>query len=215
MERCDIDYLFDVLGRKYEGVGTELVYETPFQLLVSVVLSAQTTDKQVNKVTKKFFDKIRWPQDVVELWLDKFEKLVRSVNYYRNKAKYIYHSSEIIIRKYSSQSELWYSLPQDWHELQNLPGVGEKTAKVITHVLYGVSVIAVDTHVHRVANRLGLVKTKTPLQTSKLLETVVPDKYKNIAHHSLIHLGRYVCKARKPECSGCELLGVCKFGNYI
>ncbi len=209
MKKKDLIYFFETLWEKFRWADTELNYSTPFQLLVAVIMSAQTTDKQVNKVTWKFFDTVREPQDVVALWLEERERLISSVNFYRNKAKHIFKTSEILSQ--ALQNDPAYKLSQDRRQLQKLPWVGEKTAKVVVHVLYDVPVIAVDTHVHRVTNRIWLVKTKEPLETSKLLEKVIPDEYKSIAHHSLIHFGRYHCTARKPKCNECPFVKFCVY----
>lgn len=203
MKKDQIEFVFEYLKTLYPNPKTELDYSTSFQLLVAVVLSAQTTDKQVNKVTKLLFKKIKKPEDVLSMWFEKFRKAVSSVNYFNSKSKYIYETSKELIR-------IW-KIPNDLIELQKLPGVGIKTAKVILHVLYNMPFIAVDTHVHRVSNRLWLVKTKEPEKTSELLEKIVPDNYKPIAHHSLILFGRYVCKARNPMCEKCWLNSICLY----
>lgn len=204
MKRSEkIDFIFQVLEENYADATTELVYTTDFQLLVAVILSAQTTDKQVNKVTAKFFDTIKTPSDLLKLTLEEREKMISWVNYYKNKAKNIYATAKILASKKP------YTIPNTLEGLMQLPWVGEKTAKVILHVLYEQPVIAVDTHVHRVANRLWLVKTTTPLKTSSLLEKIIPKHYKAFAHHAFILFWRYHCVARKPKCDSCPLIDVC------
>ncbi len=202
---------------------TELVYNNPFQLIISVILSAQTTDIQVNKITKNLFKIIKNPKNIIDLWKEKLTKSISSINYYKTKSKHIFLLSNIIINK-KKLDNLWikkykiyeeesvkYFIPNTIEWLQKLPWVGEKTAKVIAHVLFKLPVIAVDTHVHRVCNRLWIVSTKTPEQTSKLLEKVIPKIYKPIAHHSIILFWRYYCTARKPKCTECKLQDICKF----
>lgn len=203
MKKDQIEFVFEYLKTLYPDPKTELDYSTSFQLLVAVVLSAQTTDKQVNKVTKSLFKKIKKPEDVLDIWFEKLKNAISSVNYFNLKSKYIYETSKKLIR-------IW-KIPNDLVELQKLPGVGIKTAKVILHVLYNMPFIAVDTHVHRVSNRLWLVKTKEPEKTSELLEKIVPDYYKSTAHHSLILFWRYVCKARSPMCDNCWLKSICEY----
>ena len=204
MNRAEkINFIFQILGKQYKNATTELVYTTDFQLLVAVILSAQTTDKQVNKITAQFFNTIQTPDDLLRIKPQQREKMVSWVNYYKTKAKNIYATANIL-----AQAD-GYIIPSTLEELMKLPWVGEKTAKVILHVLYEQPVIAVDTHVHRVANRLGLVKTALPLQTSKQLEKIVPKHYKTFAHHALIMFGRYHCTARKPQCASCPLISVC------
>jgi len=226
MRKSKIDFIFTLLKKQFYSQETELIYFNPFQLLVSVILSAQTTDKQVNKVTGFFFDKLKTPQDVVNLWLEKFEKLVSSINFFRNKAKNIFTTASKIIEHFSQEPDsksffynleksvfdkYWYWFPADWRDLMGFNWVWEKTAKVIVHILYWIPVVAVDTHVHRVANRLWIVETSTPIQTSALLDKKIPEKYKKIAHHSMIYFGRYFCKAKSPKCVDCPFWWICKF----
>lgn len=204
MRKSDkIDVVFTELEKRYAGATTELIYETPFQLLVAVVMSAQTTDKQVNRVTEKFFDRVRVPADVCAMTIEQRTACVQGVNYAPTKAKNLYRTAHILRDEYDS------AIPQTQEELMLLYGVGEKTAKVILHVLYDQPVIAVDTHVHRVCNRLGIVKTDEPLQTSRELERIIPDTYKQNAHHGLILFGRYHCTARNPKCGDCPFVNWC------
>ncbi len=203
MKKNQIKYIFEYLKELYPDPKTELEYSTDFQLLVAVILSAQTTDKQVNKVTNSLFKKIKYPEDVLLMGIGKLKKAISSVNYFNSKSKYIYETARKLV-------EIW-KIPDDLVEIQKLPGVGIKTAKVILHVLYDMPFIAVDTHVHRVSNRLWLVKTIEPEKTSELLEKIVPNEYKSIAHHSLILFGRYLCKARNPLCGECRLNAICDY----
>ena len=204
LKKTDFKTIFSYLEQLFPNANTELNYETPFQLLVVVILSAQTTDKQVNKVTATLFQTIKQPEDVLKLGHPAFEQAIKSIGLYKGKAKNIYQTSQLLVAKKGK-------IPKTESELMKFPGVGEKTAKVVLHVLYKKPVIAVDTHVHRVCNRLGIVDTTTPLQTSKLLETLIPKKYKQIAHHCIILFGRYYCTARNPKCAQCKLNQICPY----
>ena len=223
MTKKDYDEIFTKLLELFPNPDTELNFETPFQLLVAVMLSAQTTDRQVNVVTDKLFQKIRSPEDVLKMPEEKLAKQVSSVNYYKMKAKHIKESAkELVNLAKEKKNKLtknekeclekhWYYLPESLEWLTKLPWVWEKTAKVILYVRYKHNLIAVDTHVHRVANRLWIVKTNEPLETSKEIEKVVPKKWKRIAHHALILFGRYYCTAKKPKCEKCVLKKYCNF----
>ena len=208
MQNKNIDFIFQTLDKLYPNADTELKFWNDFQLVLAVVMSAQTTDKQVNKVTESLFKIIKTPQDVINMWLGKLTKSISSINYYNNKAKHIFELSKML------DKEPWL-LCSDLEKLQKLPWVWIKTAKVISYVLFGSKVIAVDTHVHRVANRLWLVNTKAPEKTSQELEKVVPDKYKETAHHTLILFGRYHCTARNPKCIDCPFTKICKYNKSL
>ena len=222
MTQKDYDEIFTKLLELFPNPDTELNFETPFQLLVAVMLSAQTTDKQVNVVTDKLFLKVKNPNDVLRFSEENLAKQVSSVNYYKMKAKHIRETAKKLIELAKNEGKnltKWekecldkygYYLPESLEWLTQLPWVGEKTAKVILYVRYHHDIIAVDTHVHRVANRLWIVKTNEPLETSKEIEKVVPKKWKRIAHHSLILFGRYYCTAKKPKCEGCVLRKWCR-----
>ena len=223
MIKKDYDEIFTKLLELFPNPDTELNFETPFQLLVAVMLSAQTTDRQVNVVTDKLFLKIKKPNDVLNMTEEKLAKQVSSVNYYKMKAKHIKETAKKLIELTKDKNarltknekkcldKYGYYLPESIEWLTKLPWVGEKTAKVILYVQYKHDLIAVDTHVHRVANRLWIVKTNEPLETSKEIEKVVPKKWKRIAHHSLILFGRYYCTAKKPKCENCVLKKYCEF----
>jgi len=208
MQNKNIDFIFQTLEKLYPNADTELKFWNDFQLVLAVVMSAQTTDKQVNKVTETLFKKIKTPQDVIKIWLDELTKSISSINYYNNKAKHIFELSKML----NKEPQL---LCPDLEKLQKLPWVWIKTAKVISYVLFWSKVIAVDTHVHRVSNRLWLVNTKSPEKTSQELEKIVPDKYKKTAHHTLILFGRYHCTARNPKCDTCELARICKYKKIL
>lgn len=223
MTKKDYDEIFTKLLELFPNPDTELNYQTPFQLLVAVMLSAQTTDRQVNVVTDKLFLKIKNPNDVLRFSEENLAKQVSSVNYYKMKAKHIRETAKKLIDLAEDKNakltknekecldKYGYYLPESLEWLTKLPWVGEKTAKVVLYVRYKHDLIAVDTHVHRVANRLWIVKTKEPLETSKEIEKVVPKKWKRIAHHSLILFGRYYCTAKKPQCGNCILKKWCKY----
>ena len=196
------DTIFTYLQELFPVAKTELHYTTEFQLLVAVMLSAQTTDTQVNKTTAKLFQVVKKPQDLVDLWIEQFTESIRSVNLYKTKARHIFTTAQMLVKQKNK-------IPNTMEALMIFPGVWEKTAKVILHILYNQWVIAVDTHVHIVANRLGIVKTNSPLQTSKLLETKIPKTYKNIAHDTIVLFWRYHCTARKPKCEDCKLNSIC------
>ena len=222
MTKKDFDEIFIKLLELFPNPDIELNFETPFQLLVAVMLSAQTTDKQVNVVTDKLFVKVKEPNDVLKMSEGKLAKQVSSVNYYKMKAKHIRESAESLVELAKDKKtkltknekecldRYWYYLPESMEWLIKLSWVWEKTAKVILYVQYKHDLIAVDTHVHRVANRLWIVKTSEPMKTSKEIEKVVPKKRKRIAHHSLILFGRYYCTAKKPKCESCVLKKWCK-----
>ena len=206
---------FQTLSGMYPENRTDLIWETPRQLLIAVVMSAQTTDKQVNKVTAKFFSTIKTPYDTLRLTQEqRASQYIVSVNYASSKAKNLYKTAQILVdyeNNHPDYTPKWTYIPDTLSELIKLHGVGEKTAKVLLHILYHTDDIAVDTHVHRVSNRIWLVKTQTPLQTSKLIDKAIPDKYKSIAHHTLIFFGRYHCTARKPKCESCPFTSVCQY----
>ena len=204
---------FQTLSKLYPDDRTDLVRSTPWQLLVAVVMSAQTTDKQVNKMTEKFFDSIKTPYDTLQLTEEQRYEYIKWVNYAPTKARNLYKTARILTERMDSHPERGDGeyIPNSLSELIKLHGVGEKTAKVILHVLYRTDDIAVDTHVHRVCNRIGLVNTKEPLQTSKLLDKVIPKTYKSIAHHSLVFFWRYQCTARKPKCQECPFTKFCHY----
>lgn len=198
--------IFDYLKELFPNPETELHYSTPFQFVVAVMLSAQATDVQVNKVTEKLFKKIKTSDDLLKMWFASFEQSIRSVNYYHSKAKHIFATAKIM-NDYGKKYKDW--IPDTVEELMKFPGIGVKTAKLVAHVLYDKPFIAVDTHIHRVSNRLWLVKTTAPERTSELLEKRIPDDYKDHAHHALVLFGRYYCTARNPKCASCKLQKIC------
>ncbi len=185
---------------------TELLYKNPFQLLVSVILSAQCTDKRVNMVTPALFKTFPVPETLAAASSDEVFQYIKSISYPNNKAKHLVGMAQMLISDFKGE------IPSDVDELQKLPGVGRKTANVIASVIYDKPAMAVDTHVFRVAARLGLTtNSTTPLETEKQLVKYIPKEKIAIAHHWLILHGRYVCVARSPKCENCPLQKFCKY----
>ena len=184
---------------------TELEYASVFQLLVAVILSAQATDKSVNIATRKLFADAPTPQAILALGEDGLTEYINRIGLYRNKAKNVIATCALLIERHGGE------VPHDREALEALPGVGRKTANVVLNTAFGEPTIAVDTHIFRVANRIGLAKGKTPLAVELVLLKTVPDEFKQDAHHWLILHGRYVCKARKPECGRCPIPDLCEY----
>jgi len=185
---------------------TELEFINPFTLLVAVVLSAQATDAGVNKATPALFALADTPAKMVALGEKRMVEVIRTIGLFRTKAKNLIALSRILVDQYGGE------VPRDREALEALPGVGRKTASVVLNVAFGEPTIAVDTHIFRVANRTGLAPGKTPLAVEMSLEKATPADYKRYAHHWLILHGRYVCKARKPECPDCIVADLCRYG---
>jgi endonuclease III len=184
---------------------TELEYRTPFQLLIAVILSAQSTDVGVNKATKRLFPIAGTPQAIWKLGEDGLKKYISTIGLYNAKAKNVIATSRALIEKYHGE------IPRTREELEALPGVGRKTANVVLNTAFGEATIAVDTHIFRVSNRTGLAPGKTVRAVEDKLEKVVPAEFKQDAHHWLILHGRYVCKARKPDCPQCIIRDLCAY----
>lgn len=183
----------------------ELNYVNPYTLLVAVVLSAQATDVGVNKATGPLFEVVDTPEKMVALGEAKLKDFIKTIGLFNSKAKNVIALSKILIEQYDS------TVPEDRDILETLPGVGRKTANVVLNIAFGHHTIAVDTHIFRVGNRTGLAPGKTPLEVEKKLEKRTPDDFKRHAHHWLILHGRYLCKARPPECWRCPVEDLCKF----
>ncbi|HTK85093.1 MAG TPA: endonuclease III [Patescibacteria group bacterium] len=183
----------------------ELQYTNPYTLLVAVVLSAQATDKGVNKATPALFKAADTPQKMVKLGEEKVRDYVKTIGLYKGKAKNIIALSEILIKEHGGK------VPADRDELVKLPGVGRKTANVVLNIAFGQPTMAVDTHIFRVSNRTGLAPAPTPEKVELELEKRVPDEFKRHAHHWLILHGRYICVARKPKCAECPVYDLCEF----
>ncbi len=209
MHKKQIDQIFQILSQANSNPKTELNFSNDYTLLVAVVLSAQSTDIGVNKATKTVFALADNPQDMLALGEEKLKKYINTIGLYNSKARNIIALSQILVDKYQSQ------IPRDFEILQTLPGVGRKTANVVLNCAFGEPTIAVDTHVFRVANRIGLVNEKDTLKTELALIKAVPKKWHQHAHHWLILHGRYVCKARKPKCEKCNIAQFCEFEGKI
>ncbi len=185
---------------------TELEYGNPYELLVAVILSAQCTDKRVNIVTRELFKRFPEPQSLAEASVDEVFHYIRSVSYPNNKAKHLVGMAHMLVHDFGGE------VPADINDLQKMPGVGRKTANVIASVVFNRPAMAVDTHVFRVAQRLGLTtNAKTPLAAEQQLVKFIPERHIATAHHWLILHGRYTCLARKPKCAECGLTELCKF----
>ncbi len=205
MDKKKIREIFKRFAEADPHPTTELNYETPFQLLIAVMLSAQTTDKAVNKATATLFREAPIPEAMLALGEEGIKRHIRHIGLYNSKAKHIIETCRILVEKYGGE------VPRTRRELEALPGVGRKTANVVLNTAFGEPTIAVDTHIFRVANRIGLAKGKTPLAVEKQLERVVPPEYRRHAHHWLILHGRYVCTARKPRCGACIIEDLCEY----
>ncbi|MEZ5862618.1 MAG: endonuclease III [Geminicoccaceae bacterium] len=205
LNRAAIEELFAILARDRPMPATELHYVDPFTLLVAVVLSAQATDVGVNKATARLFAMARTPAAMLELGEAAVREAIRTIGLYRNKAKNVIELSRLLVERHGGR------VPNDRAALEALPGVGRKTANVVLNEAFGEPTIAVDTHIFRVGNRTGLAPGKTPLEVETVLERVVPEPYRKGAHHWLILHGRYVCKARNPDCPSCSIAHLCRW----
>ena len=201
--------IYEYLKNKFQTPKCELNYESNFQLLVAVILSAQCTDKRVNFVTKELFKKYKTPYDFVKLTQCELEKMIYSCGFYKNKAKNILNLSKDIIEKFDGV------VPNTLEELTTLDGVGRKTANVVLSEGFKQNAIAVDTHVFRVSHRLSLSDAKTPEQTEMDLRNAFSEEYWSSLHLFLVLFGRYTCKSQKPDCENCKLQKYCKFYKEI
>ena len=207
MKSGEINSLFKNLSQIIKNPKSDLKYKNKFTLLVSVVLSAQCTDVNVNNVTKSIYPKYNKPEHFVKLGRKKIEKLIKSIGLFRNKSKSVYLLSKQLIKKHNSR------VPKNFDDLHALPGVGRKTANVVLNEGFGLPTIAVDTHIFRVSNRTRLAEGKNPDQVEQALYKVVPNKYLKNAHHLLLLHGRYTCKARTPSCNKCVIIKFCKYSQ--
>jgi endonuclease-3 len=196
---------FTRLARQNPDPKTELEYRNPYTLLVAVVLSAQATDKGVNKATRPLFEQIDTPQKMLALGEPRLTKAIQTIGLYRTKAKNVMALSRILVEQHAGE------VPHTREALEALPGVGRKTANVVLNVAFGEPTIAVDTHIFRVANRTGLAPGRDPLEVEMALEAVVPREFKQHAHHWLILHGRYTCVARVPKCPECIVADLCRY----
>ena len=204
MSKRQIDEFFDILA-SYIIPQSELNWKTPLDLVIAVVLSAQCTDKAVNKVTEKLWKYCRTTDDYLQFGEDWIIEQIRTIGLFRNKSKAIIGICRLIKEKFNNE------VPDIRKDLESLPGVGRKTANVVLNVIFNQPTIAVDTHIFRVANRVGLAKAKTPIETEKILLQKLPEHHLKAAHHYLILHGRYTCKARRPECWRCKVKHCCNY----
>lgn len=184
---------------------TELSYRSPFELLISVILSAQATDISVNKATAELYPVANTPQAFLDLGESGLKEFIKAIGLFNSKAKNIIQTSRLLLERHDGQ------VPTTREELEALPGVGRKTASVVLNTAFGEPTIAVDTHIFRVSNRTGLAKGKTPLEVEMRLTKLTPEEFRKNAHHWLILHGRYTCKARKPECPTCVIKDLCEY----
>ncbi len=201
--------IFSELRRLNPNPTTELAYETPFELLIAVILSAQATDVGVNKATAKLYPVARTPETILALGVEGLSEYIKTIGLYNSKAKNVIKTCRILIEEHNSE------VPRTRDELEKLPGVGRKTANVILNTAFGEPTIAVDTHIFRVSNRTGIAPGKTVLEVEKRLLRLVPEEFRKDAHHWLILHGRYVCKARKPMCGECRVEQWCEYRSKV
>ena len=205
MKKNSIRIFYSNLQKHNPEPEGELYFVNNYTLLVAVVLSALATDIGVNKATRSLFKKVKSPRKMIGLGELKLKKYIKTIGLFNSKAKNIIKLSQILLDEYGGE------VPENRDELQKLPGVGRKTANVVLNIAFGHPTIAVDTHLFRVGNRTGIAKGKTPLEVEKQFEKHTPPEFTFHAHHWLILLGRYVCKARKPDCPNCVVSDVCAF----
>ena len=211
--KSDVLEIINAVNELYENPKCELMFSSNYELLVAVILSAQCTDKRVNQVTSELFKEYNTPEKMITLSQDELEQKIHSCGFFHNKAKHILEASKDLIEKYDGE------IPNDKQKLKNLAGVGEKTANVVLATAFNVPAIAVDTHVFRVSNRLGLANSKDVLKTQKQLEKNLPKDMWIKFHYALVLHGRYVCKSQRPDCKNCKLSNCCKYfkkgENYV
>ena len=205
MNKTQIADFYARLAAANPAPATELLYASPFQLLVAVILSAQATDVGVNKATARLFPVAPTPEAILALGEDGLTEYIKTIGLFRTKAKNVIATCRMLVERHGGE------VPEDRAALEALPGVGRKTANVVLNTAFGQPTIAVDTHIFRVGNRTGLAPGKTPLAVEQKLLRVTPAEFARDAHHWLILHGRYVCKARKPECARCVVADLCRF----
>tara|TARA_B100000700_G_scaffold325986_1_gene436255 strand:+ start:101 stop:757 length:657 start_codon:yes stop_codon:yes gene_type:complete len=207
MNSKTINVIFEKLNNEIPKPKTELIYKNSFELLIAVMLSAQATDVSVNKVTPSFFEEFPTPEDIYGAGEAKVLSHIKSIGLAPTKSKNIVATSEKLFKLHGSK------VPQEREELEKLPGVGRKTANVILNTVFGKPVIAVDTHIFRISNRIGLARGDTVFRVEQGLMRVVPQRWKKNAHHLMILHGRYVCKSRNPECGRCVIVKECEYNE--
>ena len=205
MKKADIFEFFRRLAESNPAPETELEYVNPYTLLVAVALSAQATDGGVNKATRSLFAKVKTPQQMLDLGEKGLKQHIKTIGLFNTKAKNVMAAARILVDEFGGE------VPEEREKLEKLPGVGRKTANVVLNVAFGQPTIAVDTHIFRVSNRTGLAPGKNPLQVELGLEKVIPAPFITHAHHWLILHGRYICKARVPECWRCPVADLCAY----
>ena len=205
MKKAYIDPFYATLAALNPEPKSELNYTNAYTLVVAVALSAQATDVGVNKATKELFKIIQTPQQMLDLGEARLKDHIKTIGLYNTKAKNVMKAAQILVDDFGGE------VPQDRKSLETLPGVGRKTANVVLNIFFGEPTIAVDTHIFRVSNRTGLAPGKTPTEVETKLEKVTPSKWKLHAHHWLILHGRYICKARKPDCPACPVIDYCAY----
>jgi endonuclease-3 len=201
--------IFEVLSKATPHPTTELIYQTPFQLLIAVILSAQATDKSVNKATLLLFNKASNAKQLAQMQLSDIESCIKTIGLYKTKAKNILETAKIIHSKFKGE------VPHDRLLLEALPGVGRKTANVILNTIFNEPAIAVDTHIFRISNRINIAPGDNVLQVEKKLMKVTPKEFLKDAHHLLILHGRYTCTARLPKCSNCVIKDLCEYKKKL
>ena len=205
MKKADVFEFYRRLAESNPAPETELEYVNPYTLLVAVALSAQATDVGVNKATRSLFARVKTPEAMLDLGEEGLKQHIKTIGLYNTKAKNVIAAARILVDEFGGE------VPRNRDALEKLPGVGRKTANVVLNVAFGEPTIAVDTHIFRVANRTGLAKGKTPLAVELKLEKVTPKPFVTHAHHWLILHGRYICKARTPECWRCPVIDLCAY----
>lgn len=208
MTKENIKIIIDYLNKLFPDAETELFYENKFQLLIAIIMSAQTTDKQVNKANIEFFKVFKTPEDWLKLWPKGIENYIKTIWFYKTKAKNIYKTCEILSKNNLDNFDTV-------EKMQTLYGVWIKTAKVFLSITRWIQVLAVDTHVHRVLNRLWFVRTQTPIQTDREIQKVLKKEDLVKLHHTLIFFWRYNCISKNPKCNLCNLKQICKYYNVL
>lgn len=209
MAQVPVDEILSILARTYPDAKCALEHQNPFELLIATMLSAQCTDKRVNIITRRLFPKYPRPEDYVSLTQEQLEEEIRDCGLFRDKARNIRETCRLLLERHGGE------VPDRMEDLVQLPGVGRKTANVVLSNAFGVPAIAVDTHVFRVSNRLGLATARTPEQTEQQLMERLPRELWSQAHHWLIHHGRNICHARGPNCGECPLQDHCRYGQEL
>jgi len=209
MKKADVFEFFRRLAEANPSPETELAFGNTYQLLVAVTLSAQSTDVGVNKATRRLFELVKTPQQMLDLGEEGLKEHIKTIGLFNSKAKNVIALSRMLVEEHGGE------VPNDRDALTRLPGVGRKTANVVLNCAFGAETFAVDTHIFRVGNRTGLAKGKTPLAVELVLEKAVPGPFRVGAHHWLILHGRYICKARTPECWRCPVVDLCAFKGKV